>query len=470
MMKTSAAMRLELLCIALLFSAGCNNPAPPVVVSPPKLDGVTVEFSAPAELQLAQNWQLQLEEWSASTGGQVAMRETQSAAERPPAAPEATLAIIPLREVPDVIAADWMSPLDDSEIAQRDWNDVLRGLRNGIAQPGGAPQLIPLACPVLACYYRADLLESGGRQPPSTWEQYQALLGDLDKWSNGLPALEPWSPDFRSTMFLARAASSALHPDNVSILLDLQSGAPLIAAEPFVAALNDSLAALKRLDPQSLQSGPEDCVLAVLEGKAALAIGLPPVSATDIARDPNVVVGIIPLPGATRVYESTSKAWSTSPGGAPSQVTVIGFDGLALCASRAASAETKTAGWGLWDFLQRNTPEDELPFGTAICGQRDMPAALQETQAGFNATEWRHQVEATVGALQDRRVLLDLPLPQSGKFRDALSAQLTATIDGSKSPADSLQQAAADWQTLINELGDRRVLNVYRQCHGLSPL
>jgi multiple sugar transport system substrate-binding protein len=469
-MNTSPAMRLELLCVALLLAAGCHDPAPPVVAPSPKLDGVTVEFSAPAELQLAQNWQLQLEEWSASTGAQVQLRETQSAAERPPASPQATLAIIPLRELPDVIAADWMSPLDDSEIAQRDGDDVLRGLRNGIAQPGGKPQLIPLACPVLACYYRADLLEAAGRQPPETWEQYQALLSELDQWSNGLPALEPWSPEFRGTMFVARAASSALHPDNVSILLDLQSGDPLIGSEPFVAALDDSIAALKRLDPQSLQLRPEECVRALLEGKAALAIGTPSVSATDLKRDPNVIVGTIRLPGATRVYESTSKAWSSAAEGAPSHVTVIGFGGLALSASRAANAETRTAGWGLWDFLQRNTPEDELPFGPAICRQQDMPAALQRAQAGFTATEWRQQVESAVGALQETRVLLDLPLPESGRFRDALNARLTAAIDGTQPSADALQQAAADWQMLIKELGDRRVLNVYRQCHGLSPL
>jgi len=470
MMKTSAARRVVFLSTALLFATGCRDKTPPVVVSPPKLEGVTVELSAPAEFQLAQMWQLQLEEWSASTGAQARLIESHSATERPPAAPQATLAIVPLREIPDVIGADWMSPLDDSDIARQDWDNVLRGLRNGIAQPAGKPQLIPIACPILACYYRADLLEAAGRQPPETWEQYQSLLAELDQWANGLPALEPWSSEFRSTMFLARAASAALHPDNVSILLDLQSGDPLIAAEPYVAALDDSLAALKQLDPLSLQSGPEDCVRAVLEGKAAIAIGTPPVSATEVARDPNAVVGTIRLPGATRVYESTSNAWSSVPEGASSHVTVVGFGGLAISASRAASRETRTAGWGLWEFLQRNTAEDELPFGPAVCRQQDVPAALQRAQAGFTAAEWRQHVETTVAALQETRVLLELPMPEAGRFRDALNAQLTAAIDGTKPSADALQQAAADWQALIKELGDRRVLNVYRQCHGLSPL
>ena len=94
MMKTSAARQVVSLCIALLLATGCPDKTPPVVDSPPKLDGVTVELSAPAELQLAQMWQLQLEEWSASTGAQARLIETHSATERPPAAPQAALAMI----------------------------------------------------------------------------------------------------------------------------------------------------------------------------------------------------------------------------------------------------------------------------------------------------------------------------------------------------------------------------------------
>jgi len=467
--RNLSMLRLLLFIAVVLVMSGCPDPARPAAVTPPSASGATVDFSAPAELKLAEHWQLQLEEWSAATRGQVHLHETQTAADRPPTRPDATLAVVPLREIPDLIAADWLSPLDDSEVAERDWDDVLRGLRNGISQPGGDPQLIPVACPVLACYYRADLLEAAGRHPPQTWEQYQTLLEELPAWSNGLPAFEPWAPEFRSTLFLARAACSALHPDNVSILLDLQSGEPQIGMPPFVQTLDEGLAALKHLDPQSLQSGPADCARAVLEGRAALAIGTPPLTGVEIARDPNTVIGTVRLPGATRVFEPTSQAWTPTPDGAPSRVTVVGFGGFAVCSSRAASAEARTAGWGLWDSLQRNSDEDDLPFGPAVCRQRDVPAALQRAQAGFNATEWRQHVTATVGALQETRVLLDLPLPEPVRFRELLTVRLTEAIEGAPA-ATALEQAAVDWKALITELDEQRVLNVYRQCHGLSPL
>jgi hypothetical protein len=46
--------------------------------------------------------------------------------------------------------------------------------------------------------------------------------------------------------------------------------------------------------------------------------------------------------------------------------------------------------------------------------------------------------------------------------------QITQALEGPTAPNDALSQAAADWKTLIEELGNRQVLAVYRQCHGLS--
>lgn len=462
-----AVSRLFPLLAVLLLAFGCPKPASPIVEPAPSLAGVTVKLSAPAELALAQQWQLQLEEWSASTGGEFVLQAAEMDASAP--GPDATLAIVPLATIPDLIASDWIAPLSGDDSALAHWEDVVRGLRTGIARPGGEPHVVPIACPVLACYYRADLLEAAGRKPPQTWKEYQALLDDLSGWSGGLPALEPWTPSFRSTMFLARAASGALHPDNVSILLDLQSGNPLIGGPPFVQALNDSLAALKRLDPRSLESGPVDCVRAVLAGEAALAIGVAPDEASDSPRDPSVVIGTVRLPGATRVYEPTTGTWTTTPDGAPSRVTVVGFGGYAVCAARSAGPDVREAAWGLWDSVQRDSAEDELPFGPAVCRQRDAPVVLQQPRAGFHAGEWRQHIESTVGALQDTRVLLDFPLPERARFRERMTARLTEAIDGDAPAETALQQLADDWKALISELGDRRVLSVYRQCHGLSP-
>lgn len=455
--------------VAWLSAPGCSNappPAPPT--GPPSLSGLSVEIAAPPELRLAEQWSIQLDEWTAATGAACRISETETAADTLPES--AALAVVPLARIPDLVDAARLAPIENPA-ALADCDDVLRGLRNGIARPAGAPTLIPVACPVLACYYRADLLEAAGRKPPETWEQYQALLDDLDAWSGGLPAFEPWSAEFRSTMFLARAASYALHPDNVAVLLDLQDASPLIAAAPFVQALEESRTALQSLDAQSLHMSPSDCCASVLEGRAALAIGLPPTAGPDAAsrNDPAAVVGTVMLPGASRVYERSADSWSTLPDNAPSRVTVVGFGGFAACAPAAGDPVLRDAAWQLWTSLRRPGDDDRLPFGPDVCRSADVPAASRLTGPGFTVDEWRRHIAVTVAARQNTRVLLDLPLPQAPRFRQTLTARLNEALAGTSAPADALQQAAADWRGLIDELGRDRVLAAYRQCHGLAP-
>jgi multiple sugar transport system substrate-binding protein len=272
-------------------------------------------------------------------------------------------------------------------------------------------------------------------------------------------------------MLLSRAAGYALHPDDVSILLDLQGASPLVQGPGFVQALAESLAALKVLDVQSLQMSPEDCCRAVLEGRAALAVGLPPHGPDGSASrsNPAAVVGTAKLPGATRIYDRSTSNWMPVTSGAVARVTITGFDGFAVCSSAAVDASTRDAAWQFWSSMRHHTTENDIPFGSAICRSADMPAALQKTAPGFTSAEWRRHLETTVAMLQESRVLFDLPLPDAPRFREKLTAHVTDAIEGRATPADALQQVANDWIALIEEIGRERVLSVYRRCHGLSP-
>lgn len=450
------------------LATGCRQPTTPTVaVAPPALKGTTVEVCAPPSLRLSQKWSIQIDEWQAATGAVCRVNEEGLDGPLPPAS--AALAVVPLAQLPRLVDANWPAPIDNAGAAT-DWEETLRGLRNGIAQPGGQRLLIPVACPVLACYYRADLLEAAGRQPPVTWEQYQALLASLAEWSGGLPAFEPWSAEFRSTMLLGRAAGYALHPDNVSILLDLQDASPLVNGPPFVQALEDSRTALAVLDSQSLQMSPQECCRAVLEGRAALAIGLPPQLDEPIAprSDAMAVVGTSKLPGASRIYDRSAGAWTAVPAGTAARVTVVGFEGFAVCASATVDAAQRDAGWQFWESMRRNTTEDDVPFGPAICRSVDLPAAMRKAAPGFTSPEWRRHLETTVAVLLETRVLFDLPLPEASRFREKLTAHVTDAIEDRTPAAAALQQAATEWNSLIDEIGRERILSVYRRCHGLS--
>jgi ABC-type glycerol-3-phosphate transport system substrate-binding protein len=280
-------------------------------------------------------------------------------------------------------------------------------------------------------------------------------------------------------MFLARAVPSALHPDNYSLYLDVETGDPLIDDPPFATALDESIRTLPLLDPRSRALGPADCVQDVFAGRAALAIGAPeslplaePQSESRSSRpDESVRVGVARLPGEARIYQRQTGEWHSPEGDTAHHVTLIGFDGWMVCASARLQPEARAAAWHLWMTLE--SPElggPSRPWSASLVRSSQLADVLHRPAEGFRPEEWRAQVQIAAESLDDARVAFDLPLPARWRFRDVLTEQLSAAMAGEQSTDDALQAVCDDWNRLIDELGRRRVVNVYRACSGLLPL
>lgn len=454
----------------------CGCPAAPPDAGPatPREAETPIAVVVPRDASVLASWKLAAAEWETAQGTACRVEELPPASGGVPALPEdAALLAVPLPLVPELIDAGWIAPPDrnaDPDVFSA-WQDLFRGLQEGLASAGRQPALVPLECPVLVCCYRADLLDAAGRQPPATWADYQLLLDELPEWAPGLSAVEPWSEEFRASMFLARAVPLALHPDNVSLYLDAETGAPAIGEPPFVQALDDARQALARLDRRSLELGPRDCFREVLSGRAALAVALP--AEVDAAeRSESVRIGVSPLPGADRVYHRQIGEWVTAPDGRVNRVTLVGFEGLAACVSSRVPAPARHTAWRVWSAFDAHdaATADGTVLMRRLCRTSVAASAAPNPPPDWRTSEWREYVRAVTVALDGARTAFDLPFPRRAEFRRRLTARLTAAIDGTVSPTESLQQTADDWQALCQELGVRRVLNTARQCSGLSPL
>lgn len=469
-------------CLAFSLLTGCPRAQPEVdpngTSTPTSI--ADVALSVPAGLGLSDTWQVAASEWEVSTGARCSIEEfsvPSNGVVLPPAS--ADLAVAPLPSLSALIAADWLAPISDRDPAFEQSQDLLPGLRRGLSQPGGRTAGLPVACPVLACYFRADLLEAAGMSPPESWGDYQALLESLPAWAPGLTAVEPWSEDFRASLFLARAVSTALHPDNFSLYLDVEQGTPLIDEPPFVAALDDSLAAIPHLDERSLQMSPVDCVNDVLAGRAAIAIGAPELflpahqrsSEGAIQRPDTFRLGVVPIPGASRVYHRQTGQWQVPAAGAAVQrVTLIGFDGLIACAAARPPIE-RSAAWQLWSTLDAAELNlGERPWDSTVAQVSRMQDVVRRPLPGFDGEGWRSHVQATADSLNLGRTALDLPLPERERFRAALTQQISHAIAGDQTPSAALAEVREEWIRLTEEVGRRRVVNVYRIASGLSPL
>lgn len=481
----------RLIPLLLALSAGCpqsEQTAPHGEVLP--FSGHEVRLAVPGGLGIRLAWEGPLNEWASQTGARFHLTELAGTpdSEHPSlfsnAAAE-TLAIFPLSRAGELVAAGDLAPIPAQVLQSGDeafrWTDLFSGLREKLATTRGRPMFVPLAAPVLVCYYRQDLLKAADLAPPQTWEEYQQLLDSLDHWAPGLTAVEPWNESFRTTMFLARAVSLAQHPAHYSLFFDIDTGNPLIDSPAFVRALEVAHAAVRKMPAQVLQFGPAECRREILRGRAALAIAfeVPEARAALESRGPDdelpgrageISLGFVQLPGSREVYDASRNAWEAAPDKGVNRVTLTGFAGWAVGCSARQSQTQIAAGWNALTQVCGPRITGGLPADMiGLCRESQMTAASAYVGHEIDGEEATAYAGAVAQSLRSDRVVAELPVVARNEFRDALSRALGASLGNSQTSEESLKAAAADWQATVGRIGRDRLRDNYRISLGLSP-
>jgi len=471
-----------------LIGAGCvDNNDLPEKEEKFKLpfDGQSVGLAVPEGFDFQTAWRGSLTEWSAQTGAKLSLSEYEAneprvAQSQFSRASTESLIVFPLTELGTLIDEGALAPIPkEMQSAEAiNWSDLLPGLRDGMAAPGKSPALVPLSCPVLVCYYRQDLLSFAKLQPPETWDDYQKLLETLGDWAPGMAAVEPWGPDFRATMFLARAVSLVKHPGNYSVFFDMETGAPQIDQPGFVRALEQARRAWPALSPDSRTLSPAECRERVLRGEAALAIALEPERSDEpqpaaeesSQRAASVRIGICRLPGSRESYNSSRKTWETVGDKQPHHVSLVGFAGWAIAASAHRDEGEQLAAWHAVTQIGSRGFASGFPVATtSICRESQLSDIVGILNSGLEGGEAGLYVDAVASSLRDSQVVAELLVPRRREFREKLTEALTTVLEGNSSPEAALTSAANEWTAIVDELGPDRLKRAYRAGMGLSP-
>lgn len=487
-------MRLKLLCLAAawicLGLTGCpeadkTKRAGGTAELP--FSGQSIHLAVPEGFGFRPLWEGPLTEWQAQTGAKAELTEydpiksgepiSKLAVER-----RATLAVFPLSRLGDLIDADALVPipqgtLDDLEGVN--WLDLYPGLRERLSSPRKQGSIVPLSCPVLVCYYRRDLLEKAGLAPPQSWSDYQKLLDSLGNWAPEQTAVEPWGPDFRATMFLARSLAFAQHAGNYSLFFDMNSGAPLIGGPGFVRGLEVAQRAWGKLSPDFKELTPTECRRRVLTGQAALAIAFEPEvggagttegeSRALDRQNEQARIGICRLPGSAEMYDPSRRAWDKPADRALNQVTLIGFAGWGCAVMKPASARDNDAAWNAVSRLGGLGFLSSFPTAlVGLCRESQGSGGLDSTTSGWRGDEAALCVAAIAQSLRDSRQVLEIPVPRQQEFLAALAAGVSSVLEDQAKPAEALKNTSDKWQRLVKEIGAERLKNCYRAALGLS--
>jgi len=476
------------LCRGLLIAAwlcGCNEPENRAEVVDQPFAGVEVRLAIPAQWNLPEHWRAAMAEWQTQTAADARLEET----DMPDSGPAAflasqngpTLALIPATWVGELAAHGRVAPLPESAILGDEgvrWNDLFAGLREGFAGLSRRPAVIPVSMPVLVCYYRKDLLERSGLDAPQTWEDYQALLDRLPAWAPGLEAVEPLGPEFRATMFLARAVNYARHHTHYSVFFDYQTGEPMIDNPAFARALEELVRAQKAMPQRVLTLSPAECRQEVMAGRAALGIGFEPAGAAQpalaahprsvAARGEGVSLGICRLPGARQAYNPTRQRWEAPPNKSVQHITLVGFGGYCFCGIEGAPKVPLQAAWSLARALATDDFASGLPAGMAgLCRESQLLNPVGFVGDDLEGAEVSDCLAAMALALREPHTVAALPVPGRARFLNVLSDHLGRVLDGQAEPRVALEEVSDAWKALVEEIGPDRLCAGYRSVLGL---
>jgi len=474
---------LSVACCWLLLLAGCPNPDSP---QDDRFGGVTLKdvrltllvIDDPA---LAAAIRQVEGEWNAQTGSdfQVEEMSTEELASAQRLGADAVIG--PSCQLGGLAERAGVVPVPKNllEDDHGHWSEVFSLLRVRETVWGKRVVGVPFGSPVFTVYYRPDLLEKLGCQPPQTWAEYRnlaKLLSERDKLADAGPrddgpwygAIEPLGPGWAAVVLLARAAPYATHRENYSTLFNIETMEPLIDGPPFVRALEELVAVAAAGPPELLTYDPAAVRAAFWQGQCGLALSWPTAAKGPAPDGEGIPVGLAELPGAAEAYDIGEQRWEPRRDDEDPHVPLLGTSGrMGLV---VGNSKWPDAAFQLLFWLSDGQSTQVCPLSPATTLFRsahvESPQTWVEKQIpAAIAAEYAEMTEQTLCRPQ---WLFPVRIPGRLTYLAALDEAVHRAVRGEKTPEESLRQAAAAWQEITEQAGRESQREAYWNSLGLE--
>ena len=491
-MRSRVCMLLIILLVAGLLSGTA------VAEKGRPFEGVTITVFTQPPPYIAKPVQMFAPDWERETGGKIELITAPWAELYPKmfssfalGAATYDMVIFPAAWLPDFADAGFLVPLDDliANDPTIQWKDILPVYRERIVAWGNRVFAVPMDGDSHIFYYRRDALGNPEYQqkfkdkygydlpvPPRTWEQVRDIGKFFDEWDwdgDGRPEYGVVEPRRRAGQsdwcFFSRAAGYVSLPGQPGgMFFDPETMEPLINSPGHVKALEDYVEIMNYGVPGmiNMDSGEIRSVYAV--GEAATAIDWGDVGViSDTGEESQVVgqVGYTILPGSTRVWDYKTRKWVELP--EANQAPYLAFGGWV--AGIDVNSRNIKAAYDFISYLSR--PENSyISVTTPETGFNPYRTSHFERLAGWYGFGFVHP-EDYLAAIRDTiahpNVQPDLRIPGAARYFEAIDVQLSLAAAGEKSPQKALDDAAAEWKRITEELGLEKQLRAYRLSLGL---
>lgn len=391
----------------------------------------------------------------------------------------------------DYIAGGYLEDLTprvdaDADIQQ---DDVGAFFRDFSEKYNGKTYMITLDGDFHMMYYRKDVLEEAGLQPPKTWDEYL----EVAKAVHGKDMNGDGTPDFGSCIAKKRNAQSYWFVTDVVGSMTqskgTSQGAFFNTADMTPLVNNDAFRKALEFLAESTKYGPEDELnLDVSDtrplfasGRCALNLDWGDVGTISIDKANSKVIGkwgAAIMPGSKEVLNwETGKLETCTPELCPHAIDGVNhapfaaFGGWGGGINAAADPKVKDAAYAFFSYMTQpdQSNADVTVGGTGFNPYRTSQLTYSDLweKAGMSKEEADIYLGAINASMSSPNMILDLRIPQNQKYQqvvldEAISRFLAGEID-----ADATIKAVEDgWNELNEEIGTDEQLEIYKATIG----
>jgi multiple sugar transport system substrate-binding protein len=371
------------------------------------------------------------------------------------------------------------------------WDDIAPFFRNFSATYGGQIYTIPLDGDFHMGYYRTDLLEQAGLQPPRTWEEYiEVAKAFYGKDLNG-----DGDPDYGSCISKKRGAQAYWFIYDLAAPMIQSQGTgqgtffntdtmdPLVKNDAFAKALELYNETTKYGPPDELNLDVGDTRSLFTSGRCALSVDWGDIGTLAIDPTTSVVMdktGAMITPGSTEVLDwATGKLVPCDATTCPYAVDGVNYAPYAAYGgwsggiNAAADAKKKDAAYAFFSYMAQPAQSNvDVTIGkTGFNPYRTSQFLNREAwvKAGMSPQAATVYLGAIEGSLASPNMVLDLRIPQNQRYQQVVLDQAVSQyLAGEITLDECMQQIYDGWQEITDELGRDAQLAAYKSTLGIT--
>jgi len=393
----------------------------------------------------------------------------------------------------DYITPGYLEDLTDRVKADKaiEWEDIAPFFRDFSATYGGRIYTIPLDGDFHMAYYRTDLLEQAGFEPPKTWDDYLKIAA----YFHGKDLNGDGDPDYGSCIskkrgaqaywFITDFAASMIQSQGTSqgTFFNTETMEPLVMNEAFKKALELYKETTKYGPPDELNLDVGDTRSLFTSGRCALSIDWGDIGTLAIDPETSVVqdkTGAVITPGSTEVLDwATGKLVPCDATTCPYAIDGVNhapfaaYGGWSGGINAAANPKVKDAAYAFFSYMcQPAQANVDVTIGkTGFNPYRTSQFLNRQlwVEAGMSPKAASDYLGAIEASLASPNMVLDLRIPQNQRYQGVvLDTAVSQYLAGEITVEQCMKQIYDGWEEITKELGREAQLEAYRNTLGVK--